>query len=309
LWKSFAAAILFCTAPNAVHAAWPEKPINIVAGYAAGGLVDLISRAVGEVISRDLNQPVIVENRAGAGGAVASTGLMRLPADGYHLVATTSTTMTLDPQLSKLAFSVDDFAYVAAIGEFYDGFFALPSRGWTTLNDAVASAKSSGQLEYASTMAIDRMLTSLIAKRAGVKLVPVPTTGGADAISKVLGGHMAFGYNTGSYYPLAKEGRLTVLALSGKDRIPDLPNVPTLNDLGYGAAAVSLIVFAAPKGTPDAILKRLESAFAAAAKDPKVAELIKQRGLKPFAEFGQTLQATMRSHAEDNRKLIQESKQ
>lgn len=290
------------------RAEWPEKSITITAGYAAGGLIDILSRSVGEAMSRNLGQPIIIENRAGAGGAVAATALMRAPADGYHLVATTSTTMTLDPQVSKLGFSVDDFAYIAAIGEFYDGFFALPSRGWKNLDDAVAAARKEGQLEYASTMTIDRMLTALIAKKSGVKLVPMPTVGGNDAIAKVLGGHVAFGYNTGSYYPLAKDGKLTVLALSGKDRIPDLPDVPTLNELGYGAAAVSLIIFVAPKGTPEAIQKKLSDAFAAAAKDPKVVELIRQRGLKPFSQFGNELDKTVRVHADDNRKLIQETK-
>lgn len=308
IFRNFAAGIALIASVTGAQAEWPEKPITITAGYAPGGLVDILARAVGDVMSRNLKQPVVIENRPGAGGAVASTALMRMPPDGYNLVATTSTTMTLDPLVSKLAFSVEDFAYVAAIGEFYDGFFALPSRGWNTLDDAVASAKSAGQLEYASTMTIDRMLTTLIARRSGAKLVPVPTVGGNDAIAKVLGGHVAFGYNTGSYFPLAKDGKLTVLALSGKDRMPDLPNVPTLNDLGYGAAATSLIIFVAPKGTPEPIRKKLAEAFEAAAKDPKVTGLVKQRGLKSFAEFGDTLEATVRIHAADNAKLVEITK-
>ena len=304
MWITIA---LLVTLPLSAQAAWPEKPITITVGYAPGGLVDLLSRAVADVMSRNLRQPVVVENRAGAGGAVASTALMKMPGDGYNLVATTSTTMTLDPMVAKLGFGVNDFAYVAAIGEFYDGFFALPERGWKTLNDAVTAAKSEGHLNYASTMTIDRMLTGLIAKKNSVKLVPLPTVGGADAITKVLGGHVAFGYNTGSYYPLAKDGKLQVLALSGKDRIPDLPDVPTLKELGYNVAAVSLIIFVAPKNTPDDIQVNLAEAFEKAAKDPKVVDLVKQRGLKPFSEFGKTLTATVRGHADENSQLIRET--
>lgn len=300
-------AIALAAVAMPAQAAWPEKPITITVGYAPGGLVDLLSRAVGDVMSRNLGQPVVIENRAGAGGAVASTALMKTPGDGYNLVATTSTTMTLDPLVSKLAFGVDDFAYIAAIGEFYDGFFALPGRGWKTLNDAVATAKTEGHLSYASTMTIDRMLTSLIAKKNNVKLLPLPTVGGADAITKVLGGHVAFGYNTGSYYPLAKDGKLRVLALSGKERIPDLPDVPTLTELGYNVAAVSLIIYVAPKGTPEDLQAKLAEAFEKAAKDPKVIDLVKQRGLKPFNEFGKQLAATVRGHADDNRRLVRET--
>ena len=138
-------AVLACgSAAAPACAAWPEKPITITVGFGAGGTTDVAARVVGEVLSRQLGQQVIIENKAGAGGAVAATQLMKAAPDGYSLVANTSTTMTFDPHATQLAFGVDDFTYIAAIGEFPEAYIALPDKGWKTLADALAAGKEAG---------------------------------------------------------------------------------------------------------------------------------------------------------------------
>ena len=223
---SLAAAVSALALPDA-RAAWPEKPVTITVGFGAGGTTDVAARAVGEVLAKRLGQPVVIENKPGAGGAVAATALMKAPVDGYSLVANTSTTMTFDPHATQLAFTVDDFTYLAAIGEFPEAYIALPEKGWRTLADALAAGKGKG-FNYASTTSIDRVVSALIAKKTGTPLSAVPTRGGAEAVTQVMGGHVDLAYSSGAYIPQAKAGQVKVLAVLSDKRLPALPDAPTL---------------------------------------------------------------------------------
>src|SRR5262245_56961773 len=272
-----ASCFVLAAAPNA-DAAWPEKPVTITVGFGAGGTTDVAARAVGEVLSKHLGQPVVIENKPGAGGALAATALMKAPADGYSLVANTSTTMTFDPHATPLAYGVDDFTYLAAIGEFPEAYIALPDKGWKTLADAVAAGKGKG-LTYASTTSIDRVVSALIAKKTGTALSAVPTRGGAEAVTQVMGGHVDLAYSSGAYFPQAKAGQVKVLAVLGDKRLIGIPEAPTLLELGFDIASVNLVVFMAPKSLPADIRDKLTSAFAAAAKDEKIVDLMDKRNL------------------------------
>ncbi len=308
LRKLLLTVVCLFAAASSAKADWPEKPITLVVGFGAGGTTDVVARAVGEIVSKKLGQPVVVENRAGAGGAVASTALTKMRPDGYSLVATTSTTITLDPQVSQLGYTLDDFTYVAAVGEFPEAFIALPSKGWKTLNDAVTAAKASGRMSYASNTALDRMIAAAVAKKAGITLAPVPTRGGAEVVTQVMGGHVDLGYSSGAYYPQAKAGEVAVLAVLGERRVAGLPDVPTLLELGYGISSVNAILFVAPKSVPPEIKTKLEGAFAAAAADPAIVDLMEKRSLNAFVQTGGQLEATMRAHAKGYQQLIDAAK-
>jgi tripartite-type tricarboxylate transporter receptor subunit TctC len=290
------------------RAEWPEKPITITVGFGAGGTTDIAARAVAELVAKRLGQPVVVENRAGGGGAVAATALVKMPADGYNLVATTSTTITLDPQITRLGFTPNDFTYVAAIGEFPEAFIALPKKGWKNLSDALAAAKAAGRMNYASSTSLDRMITSVLAKKIGAQLVPVPTRSGAEVVTQVMGGHVDLGYSSGAYYPQAEAGEVAVLAVLGEKRLTGLPGVPTLKELGYGLSSVNLVLFVAPKGLPTEIAAKLYAAFAAAGADPSIVDLMQKRSLNNFVETGEMLAKTIRSQTEGYAQLIEASK-
>ena len=290
------------------QAAYPEKPVVITVGFGAGGTTDVVARVVGEVVSKHLGQPVVIENRGGAGGAVAATMLTKLPADGYNLVATTSTTITLDPQIGKLAFGLDDFTYVAAIGEFPEAYIALPDKGWKTLKDAAAAAKKAGSFNVASSTSLDRMITAYIAKQENTKLAVVPTKSGAEVVTQVMGGHVDLGYSSGAYYPQAKAGKLAVLGVLGEKRIAGMPEVPTLKEIGYDVSSVNLILFVAPKGLPQDVAAKLDAAFAAAGKDPAILDLLEKRSVNAFIQTGAPLADTMRQHAKGYARLIDATK-
>jgi tripartite-type tricarboxylate transporter receptor subunit TctC len=302
-------AVLVCGSmpPREAGAAWPEKPITITVGFGAGGTTDVAARAVGEVLSRRLGQPVVIENKPGAGGAVAATALMKAPADGYNLVATTSTTITFDPHATQLAFGIGDFTYVAATGEFPEAYIALPDKGWKTLADALAAGKQNG-LNYASTTSIDRVVSALIAKKSGTALSAVPTRGGAEAVTQVMGGHVDLAYSSGAYFPQAKAGQVKVLAVLGDKRVSGLPDAPTLLELGYDVASVSLILFVAPKDLPADVRQKLWDAFAAAAKDEKIVELMDKRNLGDVVLVGEPLAKTMQAHSSRFKQMIDRSK-
>lgn len=308
VWSCVLSAVLaWASAAAQASAAWPEKSITITVGFAAGGTTDVAARVVGEVLSRQLGQQVIIENKPGAGGAVAATALMKAAPDGYSLVANTSTTVTFDPHATQLAFGVDDFTYIAAIGEFPEAYIALPDKGWKTLADALAAGKQDG-LNYASTTSIDRVVSQLIAKKSGTQLAAVPTRGGAEAVTQVMGGHVDLAYSSGAYIPQAMAGQVKVLAVLSDKRLGALPDAPTLLELGYDIASVNLILFMAPKSLPADVRDKLLSAFTAAAKDEKVVELMSKRNLGDVVLIGDKLAETMRAHSARFKQMIDRSK-
>lgn len=232
-----------------------------------------------------------------------------MPADGYNLVSTTSTTITLDPQIAQLAFSPSDFTYIAATGEFPEAFIAKPESGWKTLTDAFNAIKAAGgKSTYSSSTSLDRMMTSVLSKQVGISLVPVPTRSGAEVVTQVLGGHTQLGYSSGAYYPQAKEGKLNVLAVLGEKRLKAMPNTPTLKELGYGLSSVNVVLFVAPKNLPADVAKTLTDAFAAANADPAIAALIENRSLNAFSETGTTLEKSIMGQSEAFKKLIEAAK-
>ena len=216
-----------------------------------------------------------------------------------------STTLTFDPHATQLAFGVDDFTYIAAIGEFPEAYIALPDKGWKTLADALAAGKGGG-LNYASTTSIDRVVSAIIAKKSGTQLAAVPTRGGAEAVTQVMGGHVDLAYSSGAYFPQAMAGQVKVLAVLSDKRLKGLPDAPTLLELGYDIASVNL--FMAPKDLPADVRDKVLNAFATAAKDEKVVDLMDKRNLGDVVLVGDKLTETMRAHSTRFKQMIDRSK-
>jgi tripartite-type tricarboxylate transporter receptor subunit TctC len=274
-------------------AQFPDRAVTIVVGFGAGGGVDTISRSASAALSKSLGQPIVVQNRPGAGGGLAVTALKQEKADGYTIVATTSSTLTFDPHAKKVGFGVDDFEYIAAYGVFPEALVALPTRGWKTFADTVKEARAKGGLNYASTTSIDRVVIAAIAKKEGVKLSPVPTKGGAEAVAQTLGGHVDFAYSSGTYYAQAKAGKLHVLAGLGDSRIDGFADTPTLRELGYDASSVNMILFLVPKGIPAAAKAKLVDAFTAAGKDDALLGVLKKRNMGNIVLVGTDIESAI----------------
>ncbi len=295
--------------PVPAMAEYPQKPVTIIVGFGAGGGVDAVSRAAANALSEKLGQPVTIRNQPGAGGGLATTALKAMPADGYNIVATTSTTLTFDPHTQDVAFNVDDFDYIAAFGVFPEALIALPSRGWKTFADTVAEAKSKGEpMSYASTTSVDRVVVGMIAKQEDVTLNPTPTKGGAEAVTQTLGGHVDFAYSSGAYHAQAEAGNLQVLAVLGDQRIDGFPEAPTLQDLGYDMSSMNMVLFLIPKGAPEEVKSRLTDAFAAAAKDEQLLSLLKQRNMSSLVPVGEVISTLIHKQSDQFKAAVEASK-
>ncbi|MBI5443711.1 MAG: tripartite tricarboxylate transporter substrate binding protein [Deltaproteobacteria bacterium] len=258
---------------------WPVKPIAILVGYAVGGGVDQMARAIGTSLSKSLGQTVIIQNKPGAAGGVAAMTAKSAPADGYTLVVTVSHTYTAQPVTGNTQYSSADFRHIAATAQFQDAFISQSNRPWKDFKGMIAYAKKSGaDLKFASLSDVDRLFARRIAKREGVKLTPVPVQGGAAVMPAVLGGHVDFGFSGGALHnPHVQAGSMIVLAGLGDRRLEASPAVPTLEELGYDLAMPTYLVFSAPKGVPQDVLRRLEEGIRAAAKEPGYIELVKTK--------------------------------
>lgn len=290
-------------------AEYPENPVTIIVGFGAGGGVDTVSRAAANKLSETLGQPITIKNQPGAGGGLATTALKAMPADGYNIVATTSTTLTFDPHTQDLAFDVDDFEYIAAFGVFPEALVALPDRGWKTFADTVAEAKSTGQsMSYASTTSVDRVVVGTIAKEEGVTLNPTPTKGGAEAVAQALGGHVDFAYSSGTYYAQAAAGNLQVLAVFGDERVDGFPDTPTLQELGYDISSMNMVLFLIPKGVPEEVKSRLVDAFAATAGDERLLSTLKKRNMGSFVPVGEEISTLIHKQSGQFKAAVEASK-
>lgn len=281
------AALALAVSSGAAFAEFPEQEVTITVGFGPGGGVDTITRAASEALAESLGQSIVVTNQPGAGGGLALTGLRAKPADGYNLAAAISTTVSFDPHAGQVAYSIDDFDFIAAFGVFPEALVALPERGWENFSDVIAAAKEAPDgLTYASTTSLDRVVLKSIAEKEGVSIKPVPTKGGAEAVAQTLGGHVDFAYSSGTYYEQAKAGALKVLAGLGTNPVPGFEDAPTLGDLGYDISSVNMVIYAAPAGLPEDVKAKLVAAFQKAAESEKVLEILAKRNMGSFVLTG-----------------------
>ena len=253
------------TATLATHAqTFPNKPIKLVIAFPAGGPTDITMRALADNASKILGQAVIVENKPGAGGTLPAQALQSAPADGYTVAQIPLGVFRL-PYTTKLSWDpVKDISYVINVTGYAFGLVVpadSPLRTWTHF---VAWAKANpGKLSYGSTgtMTSPHLTMELIAQKLGLELLHVPYKGSADLMQSILGGNiMAAAYSTG-FAPQVEAGKLRVLNTWGAERLAKFPEAPTLKELGLDLVQNSPFGLGAPKGTPDAVVKRLHDAF------------------------------------------------
>lgn len=267
-------------------AAWPEKPIRMVVPYAAGGGADNTARIVAQQMSLGLGQQIIIENKPGAGGVIGADSVAKSPADGYTLLFDASA-FSVNPSLRKLPFdAVKDFIPVSRVATAPQILVVSASAPYKTVTDLLDYAqKNPGKLNYASAGGgtASHLAGETLSQQAKVNLTHIPYKGGAPALTDVMGAQvsMYFG-NAASTLGYVKSGKLTGLAVSSSQRIPGLPDTPTLAESGYpGFNVVEWNGVFAPKGTPPEIVQQIGKAVQAAVNDPKIKDKLLQLGLVP----------------------------
>lgn len=276
--------IALILAPVAAHAqAWPEKPVTIIVPFPPGGGTDLVVRALQPTLSRDLGQTVVIQNAGGAGGTVGSGQAARAKPDGYTAVAVTTSTMALSASLYKnLPYQpARDFDYVGFIGTSPYVLAVHPSLKATTVPALVQALKTRSTGTYASVGAgtVSHLLGAMFAKDQQLDLTHVPYRGAAPAYTDLIGGQVDIMFdNPVGLAPFVKSGKVTAVATTGTT--PILPDVPTFASQGMPAYTQSLWYgLAFPKGTPPAVLQRLNQALNTALRDPAIAADLAAKGV------------------------------
>ena len=282
-----AAASMLSTGPAAAQA-YPNKPVKLVVPFSAGGGYDVLARAVGQKMAASLGQPIVVDNRGGAGGGIGAAVVAKAPADGYTLLFGSAGSQLVLP-LTTPTLSYNDERDFIPIGHVATSDFIMVVKAdskYKTLKEALESAKAKpDSVSYMSTGvrgAIHIFNAYLLKTAGGISMVHVPYAGEAPAVADMLEGRVDLTNMTVSVaMPFIKDGKIRPLAAIGTQRSEMLPDVPTVAEAGYpGPAMVSWVGIFAPAGTPAPIVAQLNKALNAALADPEVQKRIKDSGAR-----------------------------
>ena len=286
LMRATAGALLLLAAPLSMAQAWPARPIRLVVPFPPGGLIDNMARLVGNRLAQELGQPVVIDNKPGAGGNVGAAEVARAPADGYTLLMA-SPALTISPAVYKnLPYQPSQLAPVALLGRVPNVLLVNPASGIGKVQDLVGRAKAKpGQLNYASNGNGTSLHLSaeLFKRRSETFITHVPYRGAAAAITALLSGEVDMMFdNLPSAIGQIQAGKLRALAVTTAQRSTALPDVPTLAEAGMEGFNVSAwFGVAAPAGLPAPVATRLADALQKVVQQPEVAAAMQRQGADP----------------------------
>ncbi|MFZ9439256.1 MAG: Bug family tripartite tricarboxylate transporter substrate binding protein [Hylemonella sp.] len=270
--------------PVSAQAAYPSKPIKVVVGFAPGGAADYVARTVGEHLSRALGQPIVIENKAGAGSSIAADSVAKAAADGYTVLIASPSSISVNPALnSKLGYKPSDLLPVSKITTSPLVIAAFPGAGISSVKELIAKAKSSpGVLNYATSGngSAPHLGAALFSQVAGIQMTHIPFRGGGPAIQSVVAGdtHLTFG-TPPSVLPMVQAGRLKGLAVSTLERTPLVPDLPGMREAGLPEFGIEFWYgLFVPAGTAPAIVNKLFSATQQAMQQPSVKAALAREG-------------------------------
>ena len=262
-----AGAALVAPVLTAQAQSFPAKPIRLLIAFPAGGPTDITMRSLADGASKILGQPVIVENKPGAGGTLPAQTLQTSAADGYTLAQIPLGVFRL-PYTTKITWDpVKDISYVLNVTGYAFGLVVPADSPLKTWTHYVGWAKANpGKLSFGSTgtLTSPHLTMELIAQAQGLQLLHVPYKGSADLMQALMGGHIMSAADSTGFAPLVESGKLRVLNTWGEQRLAKFPDAPTLKELGLGLVQNSPFGIGAPRGTPADVVKRLHDAFKAA---------------------------------------------
>jgi tripartite-type tricarboxylate transporter receptor subunit TctC len=296
-------AILGADATASAQAPFPSKPVRIFVPYAAGGGVDILARTLGEVVSRQWGQSVVVENRPGAGGVVASQALIASPPDGYTLIVVASghaTNPLLYPKIPYDTFK--DFTPISLLGSSPNILLVRADSPFKSLGDMIAQARAKpGSLSFAhaGTGTSTHLAGELLKSLARIDLNAVPYKGGAPAINDLLGGQIAMSFNNGpESIPQLEAGTLRALAVTTASRASLLPNVPSMAEGVPGYDTEVWWGLLGPAGMPADLVTKLSQDFVAALNTEAVKARLAKLGASPIGSSPGNFDAKIRADYE-----------
>jgi tripartite-type tricarboxylate transporter receptor subunit TctC len=289
---------------------WPQKPIRVIVPFPAGGGTDVVGRLVADRLSKVLNQPIFVENRGGANGAVGLEALKQSDADGYTLGFTSDTPMTVNPWLYKdLAYDpLKDFVPIATAVRLPGMLAANPSLPANTIAELIALAKQKPDgLAYGSAGVgnFSHLAMVLFSQATGVKMLHVPYKGTGPMAMGIIGGEVQVEFNNVStLLPYVKDGKLKALAVAEPKRMPEFPDWPAVAETVPGFEMAPWVGLIAPAGTPKPIVDRLTEAMETVMKDPALAKQCADQQLTVMTLAGDAFAKLIRADTDKWGKVV-----
>jgi tripartite-type tricarboxylate transporter receptor subunit TctC len=307
VWRRILTAITTIAVITAVGAAlhgraaqaqaqlWPQRPVRIIVPYAAGGNSDGMARMVAQRLGDAFGQTFVVENRLGANGAIATEAVARSAADGYTLLWAVTPPVAINPALTKVNYDpIKDFAPISAVA--VNAFVLAVNKSFPpkTVAEFIAYVRAQpNKLSYSESGvgSLTHLTMALFLKRAGLQMTNVSYRGNAPALTDVVAGHLPAMFSSiADAIPQAAAGSIRLLAVSSKERAPQLPDIPTVAESGFpGFNVLTWNGLMAPAGTPKDVVDKIATEIGHSVKDPQFAARLDQYGVDPLgntpAEF------------------------
>jgi tripartite-type tricarboxylate transporter receptor subunit TctC len=313
IFKQAWAAALFLLAGAAMAQGFPTKPLRIIIGFPPGGAIDIIARTMAPKMGADLGQPVVVENRAGAGGVIGMQSVAKAEADGHTLFMGTMGNFSITPALVKdLPYIVlKDFAPVTQVASSGFVLYVNPKLPVKNVRELIAYAKANPQAVNFSSSGnggLPHMAGEMFNAAAGIRMTHVPYKGSAPSLADVIGGQVQLTFEAVAIgLPHVRSEKLRALAVTDLQSMAVLPGVPTVAEALPGFNVKNWFGVAVPAGTAADRIARVQRSIALALRDPEVAKTLASLGVDPVADQPAQFAAYIRSESERWQKLISEA--
>ncbi len=277
-------ALAINTLPVLAQTGYPAKPVKLVVGFAPGGAADYVARTIGEPMARALGQPIVIENKAGAGSSIAADAVAKSSADGYTVLIASPSSISVNPALnSKLGYKPSDLQPITKITSSPLVIAVNPGTGINSVKDLIAKSKAApGSLNFATSGngSAPHLGAALFSQVAGVQMTHIPFRGGSLAIQSVIAGDTQLTFGTPpSVLPMVQAGRLRGLAVSTRERSTLVPNLPGMLEAGLPDYAIEFWYgLFVPAGTPTEIVSKLFNAAQQAMQQPAVKAALAREG-------------------------------
>lgn len=294
--------------------AWPAaRTIRVVIPYVAGGVSDSVGRRLLEQVGKDLAQSIIVDNKGGAGGTVGTGEVARAKGDGYTLALTAISPVTLMPHLMKLSYQPDDL--VAVVPMMYSPIYLMATTAFQgkTQEDVIAQAKAKpGSIRWATSGigSVGHIMLEQIQAKTGAEFIHVPYKGIAQTVTDAASAQFEImtGNPFGTINSLIEQGKLRLLATTGPKRAPNQPNVATLAEKGFAEANLtSMFGFLAPKGTPAAVIAKLNAVISKEVATPTIQEAMHHTDNIPMHLSAAEFEALLQKESKNNASIIKKA--